>query len=62
LHNTIFPRRVDHIKREFACSANLDYAANVLRARAKITLHFKRRCIQPGRVAKVRNILDIPAL
>jgi hypothetical protein len=33
-----------------------------LRARTKITLHFKRRCIQPGCVAKARNMLDIPAL
>ena len=32
------------------------------RARAKITSHFKRRCIPPGGVAKVRNMSDIPAL
>ena len=30
-------------------------------ARAKITSHFKRRCIPLGCVAKVQNILDIPA-
>jgi hypothetical protein len=35
---------------------------SVLRARAKITSHFKRRCILPGGVAKARNMLDIPAL
>ena len=33
-----------------------------LRARAKITSHFKRRCIPPGGVAKARNMPDIPAL
>jgi hypothetical protein len=33
-----------------------------LRARAKITSHFKRRCILPGGVAKARNMLDMPAL
>jgi hypothetical protein len=32
------------------------------RARAKITSHFRRRCILPGGVVKVRNMLDIPAL
>jgi len=32
------------------------------RARAKITSHFKRRCILPGGVAKARNMPDIPAL
>jgi len=36
--------------------------AATLRARAKITSHFKRRCILPGGVAKVRNMPDIPAL
>jgi hypothetical protein len=36
--------------------------AFVLRARAKITSDFKRRCILPGGVAKARNMLDIPAL
>ena len=33
-----------------------------LRARAKITSHFKRRCILPGGVVKARNMLDISAL
>jgi hypothetical protein len=33
-----------------------------LRARAKITSHFKRRRILPGGVAKAPNMLDIPAL
>ncbi|MEA3415960.1 MAG: hypothetical protein U9R02_07355 [Thermodesulfobacteriota bacterium] len=33
-----------------------------LRARSKITSHFKRRCIPPGCVAKARNMPDIPAL
>jgi chitinase len=33
-----------------------------LRTRAKITSHFKRRCILPGGVAKARRLLDIPAL
>ena len=31
-------------------------------ARAKITSHFKARCILPGGVAKAQNMLDIPAL
>ena len=35
--------------------------SNRLRARAKITLHFRRRCIPPDCVAKTRNMLDIPA-
>jgi len=34
----------------------------VLRARVKITSHFKHRCIPPGCVAKARNMPDIPAL
>jgi hypothetical protein len=33
----------------------------LLRARAKITSHFGRRCIPPGCVAKTRNIGNIPA-
>jgi hypothetical protein len=33
-----------------------------LRARAKITSHFKPCCILPGGVAKARNMLDISAL
>ena len=33
-----------------------------LRAHAKITSHFRRRCILPGSVVKGRNMLDIPAL
>jgi hypothetical protein len=31
-------------------------------ARAKLTSHFKHRCILPGGVAKARNMFDIPAL
>ena len=34
----------------------------VLRARAKITSHFKRRYIQPASVTKARNMPDIPVL
>jgi hypothetical protein len=33
-----------------------------LRAREKITSHFKRRCIPPDCVAKARNMPDIPVL
>jgi hypothetical protein len=33
-----------------------------LRARAKLTSHFKRRGILPGGVVKARNMIDIPAL
>jgi hypothetical protein len=43
-----------------ACSPN--FLCRLLRARAKITSHFKRRRILPGGVAKARNMLDIPAL
>jgi hypothetical protein len=39
----------------------LEAEAN-LRARAKITSHFKRRGILPGGVVKARNMLDIAAL
>ena len=34
----------------------------MLRAHSKITLHFIRRCLPPGCVAKTRNMPDIPAL
>jgi hypothetical protein len=37
-------------------------AGNLPRACAKITSHYKRRCILSGGVAKLRNMLDIPAL
>lgn len=33
-----------------------------LRARAKIPSNFRRRCILPGGIVKVRKMLDIPAL
>ena len=38
------------------------YLNQALRARSKITLHFKRRCIPPGYVPKAQKYLDIPAL
>jgi len=38
------------------------FISEALRARAKITSHFKRRCIPAGGVAKARNMPDIPAL
>jgi hypothetical protein len=34
----------------------------IFRARAKITLHVKHRCILAGGVAKARNMLDMLAL
>ena len=34
----------------------------LIRARTKITSHFKRRCILPGYVTKMQQYLDIPAL
>jgi len=38
------------------------YVIAELRARSKITLHFKRRCVLSGYVPKAQEYLDIPNL
>ena len=58
----IFDKGVITNRRKRTQTIIFAYTGVNLRARAKITLHYKRRCILPGGVAKARNMLDIPAL
>jgi hypothetical protein len=45
------------LKELLAALADIDFVEDIdLRARTKITSHFKRRCIPPGCVAKAWNI------
>jgi hypothetical protein len=59
MHNLAFSGIKPLIK---SCITKGSRKNNFTLARAKITSHFKRRCILPGGVAKARNILDMPAL
>ena len=43
---------IARLRAEYQAAGN-----SIIRARAKITLHFKRRCIPSGYVPKARNIL-----
>ena len=63
LYEAGFNRRLsDMINLVKAISDIRDSVVSVLRARSKITLHFKRRCIPSGCVPKAQQYLDISNL